>query len=196
MTRALAVLIAATAVAALPATAAAKEVGKATVCGADGCQTQNDKKTLITAVENGGPPTSPPPRNVPFYRVSVHIKGDTGHPFQLLVAPAARRVRSDGNSWFGMDRFALAAWRKVTRGVRPFPAAKFPGPEPASKPTGSLPPQTYAPALDHPAQVTGGDGTDWWLIAGLAAGALALFAAAAALLTRRRRGEGPAAAVS
>ena len=197
MTRPLVVLAAtaAVAVAVLPAAATAKEVEKATVCGADGCQTNDDNHAVAVAVENGGPPTSPPAHRARFYRVAVHIRGDSGHPFRLLVVPSARRVRADGNAWFEMDRFSYRAWRRVLHGVKPFPATKLPltvsQPPPGA---GQLPPQTYAPALQRSPATDTGDGTDWGLISGIATGSLVLLVAATRFLTRRRRRGGGAQA--
>ena len=201
MTRPLALIIAAGALLALPAGATAKEVSKATVCGADGCITEKDHKAVAAAVEQGGPPGGPPNRQAAFYRVTVHIKGDP-QGFKLLIAPGARKLRADGRTWITMTPQAIAAWRKVTDGIKPFPAAKLPdvdpsaSDEPAPTSSGSLPPQTYAPALTNPPTTPAGDGTAWGLIAALGAGAIALLAAGAALVTRRRRGDGRAPVMS
>ena len=201
MTRPLALLIAAGALLALPAGATAKEVSKATICGADGCTTEKDHKAVAAAVEQGGPPGGPPNRGAPFYRVTVHIKGDP-QGFKLLVAPELRKLRADGRTWVTMTPAAVSAWRKLFDGVKPFPAARLPDVDPTapSAPklttTGALPPQTYAPALTNPPVTGTSDGTAWGLIAALGAGAIALLAAGAALVTRRRRGDGRAPVLS
>jgi hypothetical protein len=171
MTRLLAALIAVAALVAVPAAAPAKEVKSATVCGAGGCQGSKDKAGVATAVENGGPPTTPPRRGVAFYRVTVHIKGDP-EPFRLLVAPGIGQVRGPDGTWFSLPESAVDAWRDIVRGVRPFPAAKLPDVEPS------------APRL-----VTGGTSTG--LIGGITAAAVALLALSAALIARRRRRQRP-----
>lgn len=194
MNRTLAVCTALAAMLALPPGAMAKEVEKASVCGPDGCATtsnQKERQAIATAVENGGPPSTPPSRHAPYYRVRVFIKGmpRSEPPFRLLVAPAIRRVRGPEGTWFAMDRFAFRAWRRVTDGLRPFPGSRLPDVDPsAPRPVvaGQLPPRTYAPAVAHPAAGTT-DETDWGLIA---ASVLAspLLLAALIYADRRRRG--------
>ena len=191
MTRLLVARIAAAALVATPAAAPAKEVKSATVCGAAGCQSSNDKAGVAAAVENGGPPTSPPRHGAAFYRVTVHIKGDP-EPFRLLVAPGIGQVRGPDGTWFSLPESAVNDWRDVVRGVRPFPAAKLPDVEASAPPSvkgGALPPHTDTPA-PMPAKEPTGE-TSWGLIADITAAALALLALAAALVARRRRREGP-----
>jgi hypothetical protein len=198
MTRLLAVITAAVAVLALPAGATAKELRKARVCGASGCETvtsEKDRQGIVAAFENGGPPSTPPARHAAFYRVAIYIRGDrppAGEPsLRLLIVPTARRVRGGDGTWFEMDSIAYRAWHRVTRDIKPFPASKLPGVDPsAPQPTtgGQLPPQTYAPALQAPAATD--DGPDWALI-GASIAASALIAGLAIGLHRRRRREGP-----
>jgi hypothetical protein len=191
MTRLLAALIAVAALVAVPAAAPAKEVKSATVCGARGCQDSKDKAGVAAAVENGGPPTTPPRRGVAFYRVTVHIKGDP-EPFRLLVAPGIGQVRGPDGTWFSLPESAVDAWRDIVRGVRPFPAAKLPDVEPSAPRSvtgGALPPHTYTVAPVPATEPTGGTSTG--LIAGITAAAVALLALSAALIARRRRRQGP-----
>jgi hypothetical protein len=190
MTRLLIALIAAAALVAIPAEAPAKEVKSATVCGAAGCKRSADTAAVAAAVENGGPPTSPPRHGAAFYRVTVHIKGDP-EPFRLLVAPGIGQVRGPDGAWFSLPESAVTAWRDVVRGVRPFPAAKLPDVEPSAPPSvqgGALTPHTDTAAPVPAKEPTGG--TSWGLIAGITAAAVAVLALAASLIARRRRREG------
>jgi hypothetical protein len=192
MTRLLTALIAVAALLAMPAAARAKEVKSATVCGASGCSTSEDKAAVVAAVENGGPPTIPPGHGAAFHRVTVHIKGDP-EPFRLIVAPGIGRVRGPDVTWFSLSQRAVDAWRDVVRGVRPFPATKLPGVDPSAPPSvngGARTAHTSAAAPVPAKEPT--DGTSWGLIAGIAAAAVALLALAAALIARRRHREGPA----
>jgi len=108
MTRPLVALIAAAALVAIPAEAPAKEVKSATVCGAAGCKRSADTTAVAAAVENGGPPTSPPRHGAAFYRVTVHIKGDP-ELFRLLVAPGIGQVRGPDGTWFSLPESAVTA---------------------------------------------------------------------------------------
>jgi hypothetical protein len=195
-------LLVALAALALPAGAAAKELKSAAVCGPDGCtQVTENKQALVAAFEDGGPPSSPPNRDAPFYRVRIRIKGDSVTE-TLLVSPALRRVRGfDHTTWFAMPRRNYRTWVAVTRDVRPFPAAQLPGVDPnAPAPAtggGALPPQTYKVApVDRPASSAddGGNGPSWWLIVAIAAAVAAL--GAAALRLHGRAGNPPRPEVS
>jgi hypothetical protein len=186
MTRLLAALIAVSALVATPAAAPAKEVTSATVCGAAGCKSTNDKAAVAAAGENGGPPTTPPRHRAAFYRITVHIKGDP-EPFRLLIAPSIGRVRGPDGTWSSLPHRAANAWHDVIRGVRPFPAAKLAIVEPSTPPSvngRALPPHNDTAA---PKQTAGG--TSWGLIASIMAAGVAAFALGAALVTRRRRRE-------
>ena len=185
-------LIALVAALALPAGAIAKELESAQVCGADGCTEAKDKKALVAVFEDGGPPSTPPAKGAPFYRVTIHIKGDpqAGH---LLVAPAAHRVRGFDGTWLSMPARNRRVWVAATRDVRPFPASKLPGVDPDASPPatgGSLPPHTYNVAGRPKALgATDDGGSGWWVPAGIAA--LLVATAAGLVLSRRQRRERP-----
>jgi len=176
MTRPLVALIALAPLVAAPTAAPAKEVTSATICGAAGCTSSDDKAAVAAGVENGGPPTTPPRHGAAFYRITVHIKGDP-EPLRLLVAPAIGRVRGADGTWFALPQRAANAWRDVARGGRPF------------EPSALLPPHTSTAAPVPSTQPTGG--TSWGLIGGITAAVVAGLGLAAALVTRRRRRAGP-----
>jgi hypothetical protein len=173
---------------ALPASAPAKELRSAQVCGPDGCTQVEDKQALVAAFEDGGPPSSPPNRSAPFYRVELRIKGDPAVE-TMLISPKLRRARGfDRTTWFSIPDRHLATWVRATRDVRPFPAAKLPNVDPsAPAPTtgGALAPQTYRAEPLPPSRATDeGNDVAWWLPAVIAT---ALGAGALLLLARRRR---------
>jgi hypothetical protein len=204
MIRRLAILTALAALG-LPAAALAKEPVKATVCGANGCASSEDKDAILPLVEGGPPVATLPKVGAPAYRVRLTISVDDGSTaqrrktdtFTNWMSPKLRLVRGSAGTWMTMPAPTLAALRHVARGIQPFPAARLPfggrlgGPE-----GGALPPQTYAPALQR--TTARAPGTDWVLIGGIAAGMFAALAAGAAAVVHRSRTKPPtqAAAVS
>jgi hypothetical protein len=182
----------------LPAAALAKEPVKATVCGANGCASSEDKDAILPLVEGGPPTTELPKVGAPAYRVRLTISVDDGSmaqrrktdTFTNWMSPTLRLVRGSEGTWMTMPAPTLAALRHVARGIQPFPAARLPlgGRFPA--PDGdALPPQTYAPALERTAAPE--SGTDWVLIGGIVAGMFAALAAAAGAVVHRRRTKPP-----
>jgi hypothetical protein len=164
--------------------AAAKEVEKAQVCGATGCREVNDREQLLALAE-GGPPTAPPDRPSPWYRAEVTVRGDGElFTFPLAIVPDAELIRGsndDGTyTWMPVSDGAVQAFRELTRGLEPLPAARLGGldaPDPAQARVSEV------FTVDSPEAA--GDGSVLpWLAGGI--GAIALVAAA--LLLARRRG--------
>jgi hypothetical protein len=184
MRRLLAAPVAVLVIAALPAAAVAKEVKSATICGAAGCKTAKDNAAVVAAVENGGPPSTPPSRAAAFYRVTVRIVGDPV-PLRLLVAPAISRLRAQDGTWLALPQRSVAAWRAVVGDVKAFPASKLRDIDPSAPPTvrgGALAPQTYGGAPAEAADESSGPP-----VALLAGAGAALAALAIMLLGVRRR---------
>jgi hypothetical protein len=69
----------------LPASAAAKEITKVTICGQGGCHSTDDADRLA-ALPVGGTPTDPP-RAAPFYRVTVHMRENRAMSFRMYFLP-------------------------------------------------------------------------------------------------------------
>jgi hypothetical protein len=185
---------------ALPAAALAKEPVKATVCGANGCASSEDKDAILPLVEGGPPATTPPTAGAPAYRVRLTISVDDGSgaqrgmtdTFTNWMSPKLRLVRGSEGTWMTMPASTLAALRHIARGIQPFPAARLPlGGRPAGADGGALAPQTYAPALERMPAPPPPAGTDWALIGGIAGGVLAALAVAAGAVVRRRRPNPP-----
>src|SRR5215217_4251826 len=158
----------------LPATAAAKEITKVTVCGVDRCETSRDP-VLLQGLMQGGPPTTPPERGG-VVRVRATVAEPDGtvitHFNSHWVQERGVLVAEDG-TWMQMpDDFAVVM-DKIGSTVELLPADEvFPAPAPA-------PAQAPAPADDS--------SFPWWL------GAVpVVIAVGLAIVRRRRPGHGDA----
>jgi hypothetical protein len=181
---------------AMPASAFAKEPVKATVCGANGCASSEDKDAILPLVEGGPPATKLPTAGAPAYRVRLTISVDdgSGHgrtdTFTNWMSPALGLVRGSEGTWITMPAATLAALRRVARDIRPFPAARLPlGGRLGDLESGVVRAPVHAPAPALAADPT--SGTDWTLIGGIAGGVLAALAGAAVVIARRRQGTPP-----
>lgn len=166
------------ALALLPASASAKEVVKAQVCGAGDCV--DVSRTLAMDLMDGGPPTDPPKEAAPFFTARLWVKVDDGKTqrFDTAFVPRYGLMRGDDGTWMDAPVQTEAAFKRAARGLEASPASDL-GPLPA--PTAEPVP---APAQD-PAPVD--DGSPLWptaflgLVAAVATSALVLY-------VRRRRG--------
>ncbi len=182
-----------------PSSALAKDLKRATVCGASGC-------TDITALgwENapiGGDETIDAPPPAPFY-TATFVLGEPGHPadnnrFTLYYVPKARAIAGNGEvpgnlTWFPVRGAAAVRFvEQATAGQAPF-AAPREWPHAIKSPRsllGGKPAVTTAKAKrasfaasSRPAAETRG-WSSWFLLPILA---LALTGAAALALRRRR----------
>lgn len=166
------------ALALLPASASAKEVVKAQVCGAGGCVSVSH--AIAMDLMDGGPPTDPPKEAAPFFTARLWVRVDDGKTqrFDTAFVPRYGLMRGDDGTWMDAPVQTEAAFKRGARGLEASPASDL-GPLPA--PTAEPVP---APAQD-PAPVD--DGSPLWPIAflGLAA---AVATSALVLYVRRRRG--------
>jgi hypothetical protein len=155
------VLIAAALVAALPASAPAKGITSAEVCGAAGCRDVDEASFYALFAE--GEPTDPPAAAAPFVTVKLTIAhgpdaGEANDGFDYVPTLGITRPRfSTSNAdWVKLSATSRMALDDVVRGVPPLSAARLTGV-----------PQPVAP--------TGDGGPPWWAIAGAAlAGLVAL----------------------
>jgi hypothetical protein len=133
-----AALVAATLV--VPATAAAKELKEATICGAGDCSTVTDK-ALVGALADGGNPTDPPQAG-PFYKVTIVMTaGDGDHSFDTQMVPSRHALRGADGLWMDLPPGAEAALRSaIGDSLEPFPASRLSG--------AALPAPARAPAAD------------------------------------------------
>jgi hypothetical protein len=157
---------------AVPATAAAKQVTGATVCGADGCVTTRDA-AVLRGLMNGGPPTVPPTAEAPVLRVRAAVSerpgGRVRARFTTWWVPSQRLLIAADGSAMRLDPLAVRSLVKITHGMAPLPATRMGRAAPRSEPL---------------AAVSTGGGPDWPLIAVPAGIVLAL---AGGLLVRGRR---------
>ena len=183
-------LLAAVAVALGPAAAAsAKEIASVKVCGADGCHDVTDRATH--AVVDGGPPTMPPDKPAPFYRIKVKIKaeGNESIPGWInLWVPSTELLRGDDGTWMTPASTTVDALKALTRGIQPLPAAKLPMPEPVAEET----PAAASAPVTPPDDGGGPPAAVWVLIAAGALGLIAALARATVSALGRRGGSAPA----
>jgi hypothetical protein len=108
--------------------AAAKEVVSVKVCGISECERLTDRQALL-AFQEGGPPTNPPSKASAFYRAELRVRGegDDVFRFSIAVVPDAGLLRGEDGTWMPVSNQAVAQFRRVTRGLEPFPAARLGG---------------------------------------------------------------------
>jgi hypothetical protein len=174
-------VLALAALALLPASASAKEVVKAQVCGADGCRTVS--QAVAMDLMDGGPPTNPPKEAAPFFTARLWIKTDDDHTerFDTAFVPRYELMRGSDGTWMDPPVQTVTAFKRAARGLEAAPASELgPLPAPTAEP---LP----APAQD-PAPV--GDGSSTWLIGLLGLGGVVATWALVAHVRRRRAAQG------
>lgn len=163
------------ALALLPASASAKEVVKAQVCGADGCVAVSSAVAMDLA--DYGPPSDPPKAAAAFYTAEVTMRGgDEKFTLKSTFVPAGGFMRGDDGQWRDAPIQTEEAFKSAVGGLEPFPASELgPLPTPA--------PKTIA--APDPAPVDDG-GSVWLIVAFGLAGVVATWGLV--LFVRRRRG--------
>jgi hypothetical protein len=123
--------------------AAAKEPVRAKVCGASDCVKVKDR-SLLLVMSGGGPPGPPPRSGAPWYRATLVIAAEAHREsFGLAVVPSGGYIRSRANGafvWMRMPESGQVAWRRVTRGLEPRPAADLRGLETPAHVTAAVTP--------------------------------------------------------
>ncbi|HXF97159.1 MAG TPA: hypothetical protein VNJ46_00935, partial [Gaiellaceae bacterium] len=131
----LATALAASAVVALPSTAAAKgRVESVRVCGPRACVTvaSDRRAALLLLVRPAGVASTPRPS--PFYRVEVasEARGEAREAFFYVPAAAALRPAAGPGlagpslrQWLAVTPEAAARYRALVRGLAPFPAPRL-----------------------------------------------------------------------
>ena len=142
------------ALAAIPATSAAKGVAGAEICGRDGCHAVDDR--FFHAVMTDGVPFTAPVAAAPFVTVHVTYTAHGGAPpptDRFTYLPSLGLVRPQGGTqWTRLYPVRRAELARIASPVRPVPAAQLTG--------------VVRPAPD--------EATPWWPIAGAAAAGLVL----------------------
>ena len=112
----------------VPATASAKQITKAEVCGPADCAVVADDRAL-RAFMDLGPPVPAPKVRAPLYEVRVTISaGESSDTWTLVYVPSAQRLgtgvtRSD--DWFDARSPAGVVLARATKALEPFPDAKL-----------------------------------------------------------------------
>jgi hypothetical protein len=163
------------------ATASAKRIVRAEVCGADACTTL--RGAAMMDIVDGGPPASPPRAAAPFYeaRVTVEVGKGQRDTWTTRFVPAYGLLRGSDGTWMDAPVQTEVAFKRAARGLG------------AASPAGKLGPLGSAvvrPPAD-PAPVDDGDST--WLIAAVGLAAL-LSVSGLTLFARRRAGRSSPAA--
>ena len=133
--------------------AEAKEIAAMKVCGPDRCV--HLKRTVAQRLHDAGAlegvPISDAVERATYYRVTIRADDGSGRHvgrFSLAYAPRPRAVLpldvSPTPTWARLPEPAAARLARLTRGITPFPARRFP----ASTGAGALPARVYQPAGD------------------------------------------------
>jgi hypothetical protein len=168
-----------------PSIAAAKNLQAATVCGVNECAPVPDDLLTIRLVESATT-SAGPERAEPWYRVRLKFGGGGHGSVELIVLPRggylAGLAEAAGASydWTTIDSRVAALYRRLVRGLEPYPAARLELPqEPRPKLTTAVDPAA-AQSEDR------GEGSDGLAVAGATASVILLAAGVASF--RRRRG--------
>jgi hypothetical protein len=112
----------------LPATANAKEIEKAVVCGAEGCKTVGHPGHEIA---NGGSGAGRIPPPGPYYSVELFVGDDGGAHGSWTVyyapEPGAISYAGEGGDfvWSQLPAEAAALYRQASAALEPFPSPRF-----------------------------------------------------------------------
>lgn len=121
MKRTLAVALVGAAALVLPALAAAKELTKAEICGADECATVTGA-ALQRLANTGDGLTDPAPAPGAFYRVTFTVEHEgESDSWSIYYVPGDRLALPEGE-WEQIGPGALAEYHRATAGLDPFPA--------------------------------------------------------------------------
>jgi hypothetical protein len=168
---------------AIPATAPAKEAESATVCGSAGCASSHDRKALLPLLD-GNVIAASPQRPAPYFTVRLRMAGSSASDSWVIRwVPSLGLIRAENDSgptWVRAAPEAVTLLRRLTQGLRPFPADGLRPLHPQS--SGQLAPEVTAPAAAHGSGVS----TAGWIAIGFGGLLLAGGATVLALRVRRR----------
>ena len=161
---------------ALPASAGAKEVTGATLCGTDGCRTTHDRDAA-SDLANASTLAGPPKHAAPYYTVRIQVTAE-GHDEMAWTnrwAPTLGVAKAEGENgdpvWYELSARGASTLQRMSHGLRPFPAAglePLDGPTP-SRPGGQLAPETTVMAPSAGGGDPGGGHAGTWALGGAAA---------------------------
>ena len=173
----------------VPAPAHAKEVQALSLCGAADCVGARGDELSTTIIE-GAPPTSPPHEPEPWYRARVTIGGGGHHEsFRLIVLPRSGYLGGLGTAgyaddWMRINDRAAAVYRRLSRGLEPFPGSRL-----AIGDDDETPAPAPEPAPEASAVEQADDEGDGIAVAGIVAGVVLVGIAGLSLRRRHGRGE-------
>jgi hypothetical protein len=197
--RAITVPLAAVAAAALalPASAPAKGLLKAVVCGADGCADVTARIHHNDRIMESEFAEAAPHQRAPFYRVRFTI-GVPGQPrpegsVTLLYVPSLDLLRSVDDTgqvnWMRTSTNSRPLLRLAVAGRRPLPAAKLPLGAPAkTAASGALPPEVVAAPAAAVDRSGDGGGPGPWPYVGIGLGLAVALGLGGRWMVRRRPG--------
>jgi hypothetical protein len=173
------------------ASAEAKEVLSATVCGANGCETSRDRG-LIAGLAEGGDPVDPPNEAAPFFRVRLTVGEENGKVmdrFWTHFMPKGELIRGSDGTWMPAgDAYTGALKKIVNPSMEAYPASGL-----AKLLAGDRPAPTYQAQVSEvleppqPPSAADGGGITAATIGLLVAGALAVAGVVLLAVRRRRR---------
>ena len=177
---------------AVPASASAKGVERADVCGASGCSRVDDEQTRYALL--GGGEQIDPPAPGPFYRVRVVMReGETRHRFNEDWLPSANAIRVRGENgepvWMKVLPETERALERAAAGKTPYPASRIGDM--------GMPARASVDSVFCPACRTSGDdggGFPWWIVIAGAAAAAVVAVSARSYSGRRRAAAPPSGA--
>jgi hypothetical protein len=107
------------------ASAEAKEVLSAKVCGANGCETSHDR-AVIARLAEGSDPVDPPKAAAPFFRVRLTIGEENGKVmdrFWTHFMPKGELIRGSDGTWMPAgDAYTGALKKIVNPSMEAYPA--------------------------------------------------------------------------
>jgi hypothetical protein len=111
----------------LPASAGAKNIRSATVCGSSGCLHATGRD-LTPDLAEGGMEVSPPSHKVPWFRLTATMQGGGGEgTLVLAVVPRLGLIRgccsmTGEYNWIRLTPNGKRAYARLTRDLQPFAA--------------------------------------------------------------------------
>lgn len=107
--------------------AAAKDIERIRVCGADKCTNVRPSRTVESRLFDDAF-AAVPRRRAPYFRITIAFGDGRGHIIhnsRLYFVPSLQLVSQDG-AWTRARGARLELFRRLTRGHRPYPARTLP----------------------------------------------------------------------
>ena len=147
----------------LTSPATAKEIESVKACGADGCKTVKSVGSIGHELLPADGGTTP--KLAPYYKLAIGLGDGSGRvfdTFDVLWAPSLGMIASEETPspyWRTASSAAQELAERLTKGLKPYPAADMPVALPAPKVDETVTTETAATTGG------GGDGAPWALLA-------------------------------